>query len=55
MMHVFIVYEKDGYGGSQVAKVFANESEAIDYVKINISEISPSEHIEMHYVDCKGI
>lgn len=31
-MEVFVTYEKDGYNGEQVEKVFANESDAQDHV-----------------------
>ena len=32
-MNVYITYEKDGYGGVQVEKVFAKKQAAIDYIK----------------------
>jgi hypothetical protein len=34
-MKVYIVYEKDGYEGEQVDKVFANEADAQDHVIAN--------------------
>ena len=35
-MYVFIIYEKDGYGGERVGTVFAEEKNAITYVIKNI-------------------
>jgi len=34
-MKVYITYEKDGYDGEQVEKVFARKSDAQDYVIAN--------------------
>ncbi len=35
-MKVFITYEKDGYGGTQVDRVFLNESDVRLYVTTEI-------------------
>jgi len=59
-MKVYITYEKDGYGGTQVDKVFLNESSARGYVTtpimVNNSKTfeelakKQEEHYEVHEV-----
>ena len=63
-MFVFIIYEKDGYGGERVGKVFAKEKDAVQYVIKNIFGENPYyknktkaeqekialRHIEKHFV-----
>jgi hypothetical protein len=60
-MKVYITYEKDGYGGIQVDKVFLNESAVRGYVTTPImvnnaktfEELAKKqeEHYEVHEVD----
>jgi hypothetical protein len=60
-MKVYITYEKDGYGGMQVDKVFLNESAARKYVTTPIMVNNAKtfealakmqeEHYEVHEVD----
>ena len=64
-MDVFITYEKDGYGGQQVKKVFAKKQDAIEHIINNVfgsnhfyanqtraeNEKCAIEHIEDHYVE----
>ena len=63
-MFVFIIYEKDGYDGERVGKVFAEEKDAVKYVIKNIfgensfyknktkvdQEKIALRHIEKHFV-----
>ena len=60
-MKVYITYEKDGYGGTQVDKIFLNESAVRGYVTTPImvdnaktfEELAKiqEEHYEVHEVD----
>lgn len=60
-MIVYITYEKDGYGGSQVDRVFLNEADARLYVTTEImanKSNSPEELAKMqeeHYEEHKVI
>ena len=63
-MYVFIIYEKDGFNGERVGKVFAEEKDAVKYVIKNIFGKNPFyknqtkadkeklalRHIEKHFV-----
>jgi hypothetical protein len=46
-MNVYVIYEDNGYGGSQVSKIFAHKQDLRDYLikKLNIQNTDNEQHV----------